>query len=213
VADVLPRRDQRAAQAARRRPHQRLVTARLHDQAALDDDEATAVLIQLLIAGFVSTADLIGSTISVLLAHPEHWIAATGNPSLVPELLEEALRAASPLMLATRTTTEPVELGGCLIPKGGRLRLMLGSANRDEAHFEHPHRFDSVRHGSRHIAFGLGAHFCVGATLARLEGRVALEEIMRRLPGLRHAPAAQQRYRRSVVFRGLERLDVEWDLA
>ena len=176
----------------------RLVTARIRDRAPLDDDQATAVLMQLLVAGFVTTADFIGSAINVLLDH--QWPA---DRELLPGLLEEVLRLESPLMIATRTAKQPLELGGCRIPKGGRLRLMLGSANRDEAHFERADALDAP--GTRHLAFGLGEHFCVGATLARLESRIALLELGERLPALRRVGARQHS---GVVFRGLERLDV-----
>lgn len=154
---------------------------------ALDDDRAIAVLMQLMVAGFVTTADFIGSAVALLLERG--W-----PPTALPDSLEEVLRLESPLMIATRTAREPVSLGGCEIPAGGRLRVMLGAANRDEA-------------CERHVAFGLGEHFCVGAALARLEGRVALEELGARLPGLRLVDA---RYASSVVFRGLERLIVTW---
>jgi cytochrome P450 len=189
-----------------------LVYARVEGQPPLDDDEAVAILIQLLIAGFVTTADFIGVAVRLLLAEPARWAALRDDPAPASRVVEEALRLASPLMLATRTTTTAVRIGGCPVPEGARLRLMLGAANRDESRFHDPDSFDPEREdGRRHVAFGIGPHACVGAALARRESRIALERLASRLPGLRLATDERPSYRRSVVFRGLESLDVEWE--
>jgi cytochrome P450 len=189
-----------------------LVTARLDGQAPLDDHEAVAVLIQLLIAGYVTTAHFIASAVLLLLEQSGEWVSLAVDPSRVPIVIEEALRLASPLTIATRTTTRACEFAGCSLPEGARLRLMLVSANRDEARFPNPHQFDPDRTiDKRHIAFGFGIHHCVGAALARLEGRIALGQLVTRLPSARLAAGEPPRYERSVVFRGPQRLAVTWD--
>jgi len=106
----------------------------------------------------------------------------------------------------------PVEIGGATLPKGAKVALLFGSANHDEAYFPDAARFDLRREDSKgHLTFSHGVHFCVGAPLARLEGRVALELLSQRLPGLRLAPNQRMTYLVDPIFRGLEALKVEWD--
>jgi cytochrome P450 len=181
------------------------------DGQALDTGQAAAVLIQLQLAGFHTTSNGLASIVDLLLRTPGQWAAPCGDPARAAAVTEEGLRIASPLTIATRTVTRPCELGGAALPAGARLRLMLGSANRDEGSFgPGATLFDPDRPAQpMHVAFGIGIHHCIGAALARLEIRIALERLAARLPGL-HPAADRRRYRPDVVFRGLESLPVQW---
>jgi cytochrome P450 len=141
---------------------------------------------------------------------PALFAALRSDPSLVPMVVEEALRTASPIHSMYRTANEDLELGGVKIRKGERLQIAYISANHDEARFDDPLRFDP-RRSTPHLAFGQGIHFCIGAPLARLEGRIALEVITRRLPGLRLVPGQKLEYFPSATARRLETVALEWD--
>jgi cytochrome P450 len=181
------------------------------DGQVLDTGQAAAVLIQLQLAGFHTTSHGLASIVDLLLRTSGQWAALAGDPARAGAVTEEGLRIASPLMIATRTVTRTCELGGAALPAGARLRLMLGSANRDENSFgPGATRFDPDRPAQpMHVAFGIGIHHCIGAALARLEIRIALERLAARLPGL-HPDTGRRRYRPDVVFRGLESLPVRW---
>jgi cholest-4-en-3-one 26-monooxygenase len=131
------------------------------------------------------------------------------DPSLVPSAVEECLRWVTPLLNMHRVTTEAVELRGCTIPAGASVLLCYVSANRDETVFADPFRFDIRRDPNPHVAFGMGPHFCLGSSLARLEIRVTLEELIRRAPQLRLAdPDASPLYSHSSMVRGIQSLPV-----
>jgi len=133
-------------------------------------------------AGVETTGRLFGWMGKVLGEHPDQRAELVENPSLIPNAIEELLRYEPPGPHVARWVSDDVEFHGQTIPQGSALLLMLASANRDERHFDNPDRFDIHRRPGGHLTFGRGAHFCLGAPLARLEGRVALEEVLKRFP-------------------------------
>ena len=132
----------------------------------------------LFLGGVESTAGLTGNLFKLLAENPEQRALLQRDPALIPAAIEEALRFITPLQLAARTTSREVTLHGVTIPAGGRVVLLTGAANRDERQFPDPDRFDITRGRSRHLGFGEGVHGCLGAPLARLEARIALEEAL-----------------------------------
>ena len=178
----------RVAHERRRAPAEDLISQIVAEQegaAGLSDREVVQFVTLLLVAGNETTTNLIGNTVKALLRHPEQLARAVADPALVPNLIEEVLRWDAPIQLVFRITTEEVELAGSRIPKGAIVAPLLGSANRDERRFPDADRFDIARDAQGHIGFGFGKHFCLGAALARLEARVALEELLPHLPRLR----------------------------
>jgi cytochrome P450 len=159
-----------------------LVTAEVGGRG-LTDEELLGFCYLLLIGGNDTTTNWIGNTAVVLAHNPAIRADLADDPSLLPAALEESLRIESPTQLLPRRTTRDVELHDTVIPAGTRVLLVWGAANRDEREFERPEQFIARRAESRHLAFGQGIHFCLGAALARLEARVAFEELLRRLPG------------------------------
>ena len=166
----------------------------------------------LIVAGFETTIRLLGNCLHSLLAERRHWRTIVDDPARIPAVVEEALRFDGPLLGTMRRATEDVELAGCTIPSGALVQVLMSSADHDEAVFPNADAFDPDRTApAGHLAFGLGVHFCIGAPLARLETRVALEQLSRRLPSLRLAPGRRVSYRPNLLVRGLEELRVEWD--
>jgi cytochrome P450 family 142 subfamily A polypeptide 1 len=143
-----------------------------------------------------------------LLADRTRWEALLADRSLLPSAIEEMLRWVSPIKNMARQATEDVVLAGQSIRKGEKLLLLYPSANRDEAVFEDPFRFDIRRSPNEHLAFGFGPHFCLGASLARLELTVILEEMLDGLPGLELADPAEPAYRAANFVSGYESLRV-----
>jgi cytochrome P450 len=132
------------------------------------------------------------------------------DPSLAPAAVEEALRLDAPVQVLHRVTTRPVTVGGVSLPAGAKVFVPFGAANHDDRVFDEPDRFDLYRSGARrHLAFSKGVHYCLGAPLARLEGRVALEVLAERLPGLRLA-GGEIRYHPVFSIRSLQELLVAW---
>lgn len=175
--------------------------------------ELVSLLMQVLFAGHETTAGLIVGAVELLLSNPEQLQALQKEPDLIAGTVEEAVRMVSPVHAMFRTALEEVELGGVTIPKGAHIRIVYASANRDEARFHEPERFDIQRPDvKKHLAFGHGLHFCVGAPLARLEARLAIEALLRRLPGLRLVPGQKPGFLRSVTVRRHESLEVAWDV-
>ena len=178
----------------------------------LSEDELLSMIFLLLVAGHETTVNLIGNGTLALLQHPEQWQRLLAEPALIKPAVEELLRYSSPVETATeRYTREDVTLGGVTIPQGSMVLAVIASANRDERQFPDPNRLDIARDPNRHLSFGLGPHFCLGASLARLEGQIAIGTLIQRLPQLRLAqPAGSLRWRRGLVLRGLESLPVCW---
>jgi len=166
----------------------------------------------LLVAGNETTTNLLGNTMLALTEHPEQLERARRDPALVPSLVEEALRYCGPIQFLYRQATRDVELAGVRIPAGSLVMPLLASANRDESQFEDPERFDVSRNAQGHLAFGLGIHFCLGASLARLEARVALEELLARFARFERAEPHVE-YVDSFLVRGLRRLPLRVEAA
>ncbi len=171
---------------------------------ALGDVDVLQFVMLLLVAGNETTTNLIGNAASALLDHPAQLARVAADPALVPDLLEEALRFDSPVQTVFRTATQPIEIAGGTIPAGATVALLLGSANRDERRFPDPDRFDIARRVQGHLAFGFGTHFCLGASLARLEAGCALAALAPRLAQLRRA--APLVHLESFLVRGPARL-------
>jgi cytochrome P450 len=181
--------------------------------APLTDVEITFNLRGLLIAGNVTTTDLIGNAVRLILTHPADRAKLEADPSLWPNAVEESLRHEPPVDFTWRIASRDMELSGCPVRAGAALNVFIRSANRDEATFPRAEAFDVTRKGAgRHLAFGGGSHICPGAPLARMEARAVLSKLFTCFPRLRLAnPDAPAHWRRLPGFRGLERLDVRVD--
>ena len=196
----------------RTNPRDDLITALIRAEEAgdkLSEDELLAMAFLLLVAGHETTVNLIASGTLALLEHTEQIERLRRDPSLVKPAIEELLRYTSPVEMATeRYAREDAEIACTTIPRGGLVLAVLGSANRDERHFEDPDALDLARDPNRHLAFGRGGvHHCLGAPLARIEGQIALNAFLRRFPGARSGTAPEGlRWRRGLFLRGLERL-------
>lgn len=176
------------------------------DGARLKDAEVVNFGMVLLIAGHITTTMLLGNTVLCLDAHPEQFAKLRANRSLVPSAIEESLRFFSPFAAVSRVTNREVELGGQRIPADELLLLWVAAANRDPRQFTAPDAFDIGRDPNPHIGFGRGIHFCLGAPLARLEGRVALNILLDRFPNLRTDPAEGPEFIPSPNMTGVRKL-------
>ena len=178
----------------------------------LSEDELVAMIFLLLIAGHETTVNLIGNGTLALLEHPSEMERLRAEPELGRGAVEEMLRFEGPLETATeRYAREDVEIAGVTIPRGSLVHAVLASANRDESQFPDAGSLDLSRDPNRHLAFGLGIHYCLGAPLARLEGRIAFDVLLRRCPDLRRAdPRTTLEWKPGLVLRGLKRLPVAW---
>lgn len=161
----------------------RLVEASV-DGERLSHDEILGFFQLLIVAGQETTSDLINNAVLCLIEHPEQTARLRSDPTLLPGAVEEVLRYRSPLQWMMRTPRRDVELHGHVIPQGSFVLPVIGSANRDGRVFPDPDRFDITRNPNPHIAFGHGAHFCLGAALSRLEGRIAIGDLLARFPHL-----------------------------
>ena len=172
----------------------------------LTEDEIVATCNLLLIAGHETTVNLIANGVLAMLRHPEHWSALSQDPDRSSAIVEETLRWDPPVQLVGRIAGEDMSIGGAHVPKGDSMMLLLAAAHRDPAANEQPDQFDPTRDPIRHLAFGLGPHFCLGAPLARLEATVALSAVTRRFPNARIS--SDPSYRPNVTLRGMTALDV-----
>ncbi|HEU4655984.1 MAG TPA: cytochrome P450 [Capillimicrobium sp.] len=187
-----------------------LLAVRDGDDAVLTLDEISSVLFAFFTAGHETTSSLLGNAIWQLLTHRDAWEALCADPALVPNAVEEVLRFDSPVISWRRRARRDVEIAGVTIPAGAQVLLLLAAANHDEAVFDDPETFDIHREGARrHLAFGHGIHHCLGASLARLEARVALEVLTARLPGMRLAGDGFDVVD-NTTFRGPLALHVQW---
>lgn len=174
----------------------------------LSEDELVAMLFLLLLAGHETTVNLIGNGALALLQHPDQLALLRERPELITSAVEELLRYTNPIeQPSPRFAREELTIRGVTIPRGAGVLLLLASANRDEEAFERADQLDITREPNRHVAFGLGAHYCLGAPLARLEGRIALQALIRRFPKLRLAVDPQKlKWRSSMSLHGLREL-------
>lgn len=177
----------------------------------LTETELVITLQGLILAGHESTTNMIGTGLLLLLERPERWRTLCEHPEYIPSAIEEILRYDAPIQMFARTTTQEVTIGEITLPEEASLLLIYGSGNRDEAVFSQADEFQLQRMPNHHLAFGHGVHFCVGAALARLEGRVAFEVLCQRLPNLCLVPDQVLAHIPTLLFRGYERLEVEWE--
>lgn len=192
-------------------PRDDLVTGLVQAEEAgdtLSEDELLAMVFLLLVAGHETTVNLIGNGTLALLQHPEQLDLLRQNPALIKSAVEELARYTSPVSLATeRYAREDVTLQGTTIPCGALVYAVLASANHDQEQFARPDTLDLARESNKHLAFGQGMHYCLGAPLARLEAGIAFNTLLRRMPNLRLSVAPEAlRWRKGLVIRGLEKL-------
>jgi cytochrome P450 len=188
-----------------------LVNAKDPEGKGLAIEQAATVVLNLLFAGHETTTGLLGNAFRRLLADRDSWEAICQDPKLIPGAIEEVLRLDTSVIAWRRRTTQGVDIGGVPVPQGAKLLLLLGAANRDSSVFPDPDRLDIRRPNAReHLSFGAGPHLCLGAPLARLQGKVVLEEVSARLPDLRLVPGVTLQFAPNVSFRGPLSLPVEW---
>jgi cytochrome P450 len=173
----------------------------------LTEEEIVATCNLLLIAGHETTVNLIANGVLAMLRHPEHWSALSQDADRASAIVEETLRWDPPVQLVGRIAGEDMSISEVRIPKGDSMMLLLAAAHRDPAVTERPDEFDPTRDSIRHLAFGLGPHFCLGAPLARLEAAVALSAVTQRFPDARFIPDPPV-YKPNVTLRGMAGLDV-----
>jgi len=172
----------------------------------LTEEEIVATCNLLLIAGHETTVNLIANGMLAMLRNREHWTALREDPSRASAIIEETLRFDPPVQLASRVAGADMTIGESRIPKGDIMMILLAAAHRDPAVAERPDEFDPTRGSIRHLAFGHGPHFCLGAPLARMEAAVALSAVTKRFPDARLAE--EPAYKPHVTLRGMARLDV-----
>jgi cytochrome P450 len=177
----------------------------------LTNEELTANIMLLFVAGHETTVNLIGNSLLALHRNPDQLTLLKANPQLITGAIEEFLRYDSSVQMSGRVALEDVELAGKTIPKGESVLCMLGSANRDPAVYpDAPDRLDITRPNVRPLSFGGGIHFCLGAQLARIEAEIAIGTLLRRLPDLRIDDVENPDWRPTFVLRGLKRLPASW---
>ena len=196
-------------------PGDDLVTALIHARDGderLDHGELLSTLLQLIIAGHDTTTSLLGNGVVALLRNPEQLALVKADPSRISALVEEVMRYDAPVPHSTfRYAAEDVTIGDVTIPAGGQVIISLAAANRDGTHFSESEEFDVARRDNRHLAFGHGIHFCLGAPLARLEGNIAFTTLLQRFPDIRLAVPSEDLHwghGDGLVLRGLNALPV-----
>jgi len=199
----------------RRDPQDDLVSALIKAEEAgdkLNEDELLAMVFLLLIAGHETTVNLIGSGTLALIDNPNEIRKLRSEPALVKPAVEELLRYTSPVLMTTeRYALENAMVHGVTIPRGEMTLGVIGSANRDDTVFDNPNELQITREPNRHLSFGQGIHFCLGAPLARMEAQIAFSTLLRRLPDLRlKNPPHLLRWRPSMILRGLAALPVKF---
>ena len=194
-------------------PREGLVSAMMEakvEGAELTEDEIIANLIVTMVGGQETTTNLIGNGVLTLLRNPSEMERLRSDPSLIPSAVEELLRYESPSQHTARLAPADVELGGKQIRRRQAVIAVMGAANRDPERFADPDRLDLSRTDNRHLAFGWAAHFCFGAALARMEGQIAFETLLRRLPNLELDPSVCLVWRHNLGLRGLMALPVRF---
>ncbi len=179
----------------------------------LTAEELLSFCILLLVAGNETTTNLIGNAIRCFIDHPAELARLRADPSLIPSAVEEVLRYRSPVQATIRFASSDSELRGQAIKQGQRLVVFLGSANRDADEFPNPDAFDVARTPNRHLSFGLGIHFCLGAPLARLETKVAIETLLSRVPAFQRADNAPLEPVEGFIMHGIKSLPLNFEAA
>ena len=178
----------------------------------ITDHEIASVCYSLLFAGHETTTTLISNALRELLSRPEQWHRVVREPSTIPAAVEEVLRYSPSIVAWRRRATRDAVVGGVQIAAGANLLLVMGSANRDESRFTDPETFDVSRPNARdHLAFGFGIHYCLGNMLAKLQAKIALEEVARLAPGLRLVDPVAIEFRDNLSFRSPVRVPVTWE--
>jgi len=199
----------------RAQPREDLISVLVHaqiDGQGLSREELLGESLLLLVGGNETTRNAISGGLEALLRDRRQWEMLLDHAGLIPGAVEECLRWATPVINMARTTTRDVDVRGVTIPKGDQVLLMYTSGNRDENVFERPDEFDILRDPNPHITFGYGTHYCLGASLARVEVRVMLQELVRRLPGITLTdPTGDVRHTHSSFIRGLLALPVTFE--
>ncbi len=199
------------------RPGDDLISGLVQAEITLEDGtrrrlsrpEVSSFFLLLFTAGAETTARLLGWSAVLLARHPDQRERLVADRSLLPNAIEELLRYESPSPIQARWVTRDVELHGRVVPRGSKMALLNAAANRDERHFADPDRFDVGRPIDRTLAFGYGGHFCLGAALARLEGRVVVDEVLARLPAW-EVDEAQVGFVRTTTVRGPAQVPISW---
>lgn len=204
---------QRLVATRRAQPQDDLTTALVQAQEAgdrLTEPELISMLFLILFAGHETTVNLVGSGTLALLQHADEFAKLKAHPELLDSAIEELLRYANPVQhIAMRYPLEDVTLGDTTVPRHSTVLIGIAAANRDETVFEHADRLEIARDPNRHIAFGFGIHYCLGAPLARLEAKIAFSVLFRRFPNLTlAAPADTLTWRGAPALRGLVRMPV-----
>jgi cytochrome P450 len=197
---------------ARRRsdPGDDLMSALIHVEESgdqLTEEEVIATCNLLLVAGHETTVNLIANAILAMLRHPTQWAALSADPQRVSAVVEETMRYDPPVQLMGRIAADDMTIGDTTVPKGDVMMLLLAAAHHDPAAVDRPDEFDPDRETIRHLGFGKGPHFCLGAPLARLEAAVALSKVTARFPQARLAGEPQ--YKPNLTLRGMASLEVE----
>lgn len=181
------------------------------DGHEISDHEIASLLYSMLFAGHETTTTLISNSLRLLLSNPDAYQALVAEPEKIPGAIDEVLRMGGSIVAWRRKATRDAEIGGVKIPKDSGVLLLMGSANRDASVFENPDVFDIGRENARnHMSFGYGIHFCLGNLLAKLQGKVALEEITKKMPTLRLMPGADINFIENLSFRVPTSVPVEW---
>lgn len=199
----------------RREPREDLITSLLQAEEQgdrLSEQELFSMVILLIVAGHETSVNLIGNGVLALLQHPDQRQLLCEQMGLLPSAIEEMVRYDGPVERATmRFAVEEIEMGERTIRRGDAVSLVLAAADRDPRQFDQPDTFDITRQNNRHLGFGLGSHYCLGSTLARLEGQIALQTLLHRLPRIQlTTPVETLRWRKVPILRGLHHLPVSW---
>jgi cytochrome P450 len=202
----------------RQEPRDDLISALLQSgeqEGLLRPDDVVQFANLLLIAGNETTTNLIGNGVHALLENPGEWRKLLGTPELIPNAVEEMLRYDSPVLGVSRSAVQDVSVGGEVIPAGATVFAFLGAANRDPRRYPDPDRFDVTRDATGQVAFGHGIHFCLGASLARLEAKVVFEELCARMPDLSYPKGRPERitWVEAALFRGPKSLRLRFGSA
>src|SRR5699024_3054576 len=178
----------------------------------IDDNYLQNIMMNGILAAHETTTNATGNALRLLLENRSAWNEIVEDPSRIPAIIEECLRLSGSVVAWRRLATQESQVGDVTIPEGGRILIVTASGNRDPSMFENPDAFDPQRKNARrHLTFGHGSHTCMGATLARLEMRIFLEELSRRLPHMKLLEDQEFEYLPNTSFRGPEHVLVEWD--